>query len=426
MNSVIPIICGNADIPNQQNVLFTELEPVTTYDIAVKPKPDFFDGANLRDIDKKVRDKRDTNSLYSLIIPTKHSTFPVACNFFLEAKAPSGGAHVLRRQACYDGAFGARTMHSLQNYGFDEPVYDGNAYTFSATYHAGTGTLQLYAHHVTAPTTPGGRPEYHMTQLRTFGMTDTRETFVGGATAFRNLRDLAEDHRNAFIATANERARQSGQVDPAVTTAAQQDGGSSPDEFVDCEEYLASQDVHGEPSAPPLQQSSVEFGTSQDINEGPALLPNAYPDDDQDESQASVLYDGTEEPAASYTTSFTSSFISSNDTHGHRNRSKRQNSQSPPSSPHHSKKQHHTAQSGHHSKSGKKDQRSERNQPAGSGKAKANAPLSNARDTDAWEWDDKAKEHKTWNAARRRWEYWDEEYQARKHWDGEEWQWVES
>jgi len=357
---------------------------VTTYDIAVKPKPDFFDGANLRDIDKKVRDKKDTNSLYSLIIPTKHSTFPVACNFFLEAKAPSGGAHVLRRQACYDGAFGARTMHSLQNYSFDEPVYDGKAYTFSATYHAGTGTLQLYAHHVTAPTTPGGRPEYHMTKLDGFDMTSKLSTYIEGATSFRNLRDLAEEHRNAFIAAANKRAQQSGQVDPAVTTAAQQDEGASPDEFVDCEEYLASQDVHGESSAPPLQQSFAEFGMSQDINEGPALLPNAYPeDDDQEESQASVLYDGIEEPAASYTTSFTSSFISSNDTHSHRNRPKRHNSKSPPSSPHHSKKQHHTVQPIHHSKSGKKDQRSEKNQPAVSGKAKAKASLSNAGDADA-------------------------------------------
>lgn len=42
------------------------------------------------------------------------------------------------------------------------------------TYHAGTGTLQLYTHHVTAPTAPGGRPEYHMMKLRGFNMRDSR------------------------------------------------------------------------------------------------------------------------------------------------------------------------------------------------------------------------------------------------------------
>ncbi|KAM3499048.1 hypothetical protein MY11210_009636, partial [Beauveria gryllotalpidicola] len=111
--------------------------------------------------------------------------------------------------ACLDGAVGSRAMHSLQNYGEkDEPVYDGNSRTFSSTYHAGTGTLQLYAHHVTGPTVDGEQPEYHMTQIRTFGMTDTRETFIVGATALRNARDLAQQQRQTFIRAANARASQ--------------------------------------------------------------------------------------------------------------------------------------------------------------------------------------------------------------------------
>ncbi|RYP49979.1 hypothetical protein DL768_004414 [Monosporascus sp. mg162] len=79
---------------------------------------------------------------------------PVAPNFFLEAKAPKGAANVLKRQACYNGAYGARAMHALQNYGEEELGFDGNAYTYSSTCHA--GTLKLYAHHVTPPTAPGG------------------------------------------------------------------------------------------------------------------------------------------------------------------------------------------------------------------------------------------------------------------------------
>ena len=84
----------------------------------------------------------------------------MAPNFFLEVKGPDGNAAVATRQARYDGAIGSRAMHSLQNYGREEPQYDGKAYTFSSAYH--NGLLQLFVHHVTAPTTTGGRPEYRV------------------------------------------------------------------------------------------------------------------------------------------------------------------------------------------------------------------------------------------------------------------------
>ena len=42
-------------------------------------------------------------------------------------------------------------------------------------------------------------------------MTDIRETFVEGATVFRNARDLlAKRHRDNFIESANARANQAG------------------------------------------------------------------------------------------------------------------------------------------------------------------------------------------------------------------------
>ncbi|KAK4186402.1 hypothetical protein QBC35DRAFT_270291 [Podospora australis] len=217
MRNVIPIITGNASIPNEGNLPFTNFKSLTE-GLTVNAVPDFFDGAPPGDVDRSVRE-----DLSQMIVPTKHADVPVAPNFFLEAKAPRGGADVARRQACYDGAYGARAMHSLQSYGEEEPVYDSNAYTYTTTYHAGTGTLQLYAHHITPPTAPGGRPEYHMTKLRGFDMTDSRETFVQGATAFRNARDVAQRHRDKFIQAANARARQSdveAQHEAEITVAA--------------------------------------------------------------------------------------------------------------------------------------------------------------------------------------------------------------
>lgn len=219
MAAVIPILCGDSSIPSKQHVLFTELEPITHEGGAVKPKPDFFDGTLLRDLSEAVR---NDEGLRSKIIPTKHSSVPVAMNFYLEAKGPHGDASVAQMQACYVGAYGARAMHAMQNYGVTEPVYDGNAYTYSSTYHPTTGTLQIYAHHVTPPTTASHRPGYHMTQLRAFALTSDRETFIAGVTAFRNVRDLAKRHRDSFIQAANARAL-------GVALAAQDDVGGAND-----------------------------------------------------------------------------------------------------------------------------------------------------------------------------------------------------
>ncbi|KAK0613157.1 hypothetical protein B0T17DRAFT_477589, partial [Bombardia bombarda] len=201
MRNVIPIITGNASIPNEGNLPFTNLKSLTK-GLTVKPVPDFFDGARPGHIDKSVRE-----DLSQIIVPTKHADVPVAPNFFLEVKAPVGSSYVARRQACYDGAYGARAMHSLQSYGEEEPVYDGKAYTYSSTYY--DGTLKLYAHHVTAPTDPEKQPEYHMTQIKAYALTSDRETCVGGIGAFRNARDLARRHRDEFIHGANARARRS-------------------------------------------------------------------------------------------------------------------------------------------------------------------------------------------------------------------------
>lgn len=68
------------------------------------------------------------------------------------------------------------------------------------------GQLKLYTHYPTAPKAPGGGPEYHMTQIKAFAMTSDRETFVQGATAFRDARELANWHRDSFIQDANSRA----------------------------------------------------------------------------------------------------------------------------------------------------------------------------------------------------------------------------
>lgn len=199
IRKVLPFIAGKekdqhrseADLPFSHLQAFDE----TLSDA----KPDVYYGTAPSSIHRRVR-----ADIGEHIIPSTTTTRPAAPNFFLEGKSIKGREDVAKRQALHDGAVGARAMHSLQNYSADEPVYDNNAYSYPTTYHA--GTLKLYCVHPTHPTVPGGKPEYHLTQVKAFALTSDKETFVKGATAYRNTRDLAKAHRESFIEQANERA----------------------------------------------------------------------------------------------------------------------------------------------------------------------------------------------------------------------------
>ncbi|KAH8800822.1 hypothetical protein F5884DRAFT_623381, partial [Xylogone sp. PMI_703] len=190
--TVLPIVYGDTNIPNEGDLVFTRLAPIAD-GTTVDAKPDLYDGARIEDVIEKVR-----KDLGHFIIPTGHAMAPVAPNFFHEAKPPKGGADVAKRQACYDGALGARGMHKLQSYRMEQ-VYDGNAYTISTTYH--DGTLKMYTHHPIQAA--DGTTEYHMTQVKAWALTSDPDTFRQGATAFRNARDWAQEKRDIFITTAN-------------------------------------------------------------------------------------------------------------------------------------------------------------------------------------------------------------------------------
>jgi hypothetical protein len=199
MIDVVPVISGlhQKNHFSARKTKFGNLEPLTDGTIA-PANPDLFYGARPEQLDRRIRDK-----LSGYIIPSTMEDKPMAPNFYFEAKGPDGSAAVARRQACYDGAVGARGLQSLQSYGQDESVYDNRAYTITSTYH--DGTLKMYTTHITPPAGLGIPPEYHMTQLRSFALTDSIDTFRQGATAFRNGQDLAKEWRDGFISTANER-----------------------------------------------------------------------------------------------------------------------------------------------------------------------------------------------------------------------------
>jgi hypothetical protein len=193
-SKVFPIIEGNTTIPSGQDEVFNHAQPLASG--ISNAKPDYYYGSRPTELDPRVR-----KDLAPYIIPCTDTSRPLLANHFTELKGPKGDPSVVKRQITQDLGIGARGMLAIQSYGQEGYAYDGNAYTLGSTYH--NGLLQLYAMHPTQPADPSGQPRYHTTQIRTFGMTDTAETFRQGATWFRNSRDLAKEWRDSAIAQAN-------------------------------------------------------------------------------------------------------------------------------------------------------------------------------------------------------------------------------
>lgn len=173
VNGILPLIQGNNDFESAQNLLFTNLKPFVPG--APRPKPDLYDGCLSGDIAKPVLDKLDQS-----IVPTKHSTAPVAPNFFVQVKGPLGVPHEARLQISNDLAAGARAMQALQDYG-QQPSFNGNAYTLGVTYQAGTSAMHVYSGH-TVPF--AADTEIHVNQVRGMILTDSLESCRQGITLF--------------------------------------------------------------------------------------------------------------------------------------------------------------------------------------------------------------------------------------------------
>ena len=157
MGNVFPVIQGSARIPSAKNINFGNLKPLTDGNF-VDAKPDCYDGAHPALIDRRIRAE-----LSSSILPSTQQHAPALPNFFTEVKGPEGSGAVAQRQACYDGAIGARGIHEIRSFRQEDPekVYDDNAYTISSTYHSASGTLELYTTYPPKPTDHESSPEYY-------------------------------------------------------------------------------------------------------------------------------------------------------------------------------------------------------------------------------------------------------------------------
>ncbi|KAJ4359359.1 hypothetical protein N0V85_009450 [Neurospora sp. IMI 360204] len=152
---VVPIIQGDIGDYNCMGIekLFDNLDYLTDGSTG-NANPHYYYGARLQQLDERV-----FTELGGIIIPSTQLDQPILPNFFLEVKGPDGSLGVAKRQACYDGALGARGMQHLLSYGSSDLVYDNKDYTLTSL------------------------------------------------TAYRNGRDWAERQRNEAIEQANMRAQ---------------------------------------------------------------------------------------------------------------------------------------------------------------------------------------------------------------------------
>ncbi|QSS53757.1 hypothetical protein I7I53_01118 [Histoplasma capsulatum var. duboisii H88] len=252
--SVIPVLdgdigdraCVGGDYP------FGNLAPLTDGTLS-SAKPDHFFGARPEQLNRSTRE-----ALSDRIIPSTQDNLPMAPNFFVEAKGPDGSLAVATRQACYDGALGARGMHALQSYERYGLTHDNNAYTLTLTYHG--GQLKMYTTHMSKSDDPDSRPEYIMQQLKGWSLTGDLETFRQGASAYRNARDWAKEKRDEFIRAANERHSEAHSPISQHQTASDltpvlddSDESTEPDEYQDAQWSFAAP-VEDENAEDPCQR----------------------------------------------------------------------------------------------------------------------------------------------------------------------------
>ncbi len=248
----------------------------------VVPQPDLWDGL------RKQKYKKLRKTLDGWIVPASKRS-PSLSNFFGEFKSPGGTAACAIRQACYDGALGARGMHKAQNLGKEDgkEVYDNNAYTISFWY--GSGFMNAHLHWLSPPKFPGDENPYNMYLVGQWALIADIEDFRKGITAFRNARDMAYELRVLFAKKATRKLDKTGILADNLNLGSQ---ASSFDSSQNDDDDDSDDDDEV------MNDSSDEDGPSEE--EGPDSDDDGQGeeggvDDDDDEDSEDEKYDEEEE-----------------------------------------------------------------------------------------------------------------------------------
>lgn len=224
-DKIVTVIRGDADYPTAKGQACTAWIPLTEDVQLARAEPDYYDGLKPHKDNALLR-----KHLSHLIVPAPNMN-PFLANFFFEVKGPKGILEGARRQAMYDGAYGARGMY-FTGVIAEEKELTKKAVTFSAIY--ASGVLKLFAHFILRPNEKDNVLHYHMTLLDSFLLDNSLEQAREAITSFRNLRDHAAPARADLAERASKSLRKlakAGQLEsPWEPTNAQQrmDNGISP------------------------------------------------------------------------------------------------------------------------------------------------------------------------------------------------------
>ncbi|OAQ78195.1 hypothetical protein VFPBJ_06314 [Purpureocillium lilacinum] len=202
---VLPLIEGNLSLDDSvftgTETRFNNFEHLTDGTLAVC-KPDRWHGES-----RIPEVLRSAGNLAKYIVPSTQEGRPAVPNFFLEAKGPSGTLNVAERQACYDGALGARAIRRLQIAGQTPSAcadLDNKAYTITCA--LTTGLLTFYTSHPIPARGDKAKEHvgYGMTYVNAYVLTEPAD-FRQGVAAYRNLRDWAAEQRRTAVEEAHKR-----------------------------------------------------------------------------------------------------------------------------------------------------------------------------------------------------------------------------
>ena len=130
--NVFHVIRGPSTYHHARNLLCSNFASMTSGE-ATDPKPDYLEAANQSDLHPIL-----ARELASLILPSFQGcdeVMHVVPNLAVEVKSGVSCMRTALRQACLDGAYGARALYSVDRFGrgVDEPSpYEGGAYAYSA------------------------------------------------------------------------------------------------------------------------------------------------------------------------------------------------------------------------------------------------------------------------------------------------------
>jgi hypothetical protein len=271
-DSVLPAMLRAMDASNgaQKNILFINTAPMV--EGISQAKPDYYYGTQPELIHSDVR---NSEQLSRYIIPSNHTNLPAVPNVSLEAKGPDGSFAEALRQASHNGAIGERAIHSLETYGQDPPVYNNNAHTISSIYHG--GQLKIYSHSVAQPNGPGTQPEYYMHQVNGWSMTGNQNSFLQGATAFKNALDLTAEYRNDAITHANK-----------IAQSAEGEGDEDTEEEQTVEDEAEANSSNTMPSLDRRTTNAIVSTVYEDEDEDSDDSETSVEDEDSDDSETSV------------------------------------------------------------------------------------------------------------------------------------------